>query len=457
MRMSYDYDLFVIGGGSGGVRAARMAATAGARVALAEEYRFGGTCVIRGCVPKKLLVYGSSFPHEFEDAKSYGWSVKGVSFDWPTLRDNVQKEVSRLSSIYINLLDGSGVEHVHSRAVLEDAHTVRILEEDRTVTAKTILVATGGWPYLPRFAGHEHVITSNEIFTLETLPRSIAIVGGGYIAIEFAFILAGLGVDVTVIYRGNKLLRGFDEDLRDHLAQAAENVGIKTILERTIARIEETGGHKGLTLGEGGEMQVDQVMYATGRMPLTANMGLEKAGVQLGSIGEIIVDEYSRSSVPSIYAVGDVTNRVNLTPVAIDEAMCFVDTVFKDNPRPVDHTYIPTAVFSQPEIGTVGMTEAEAREKHGEIDIYKSTFRPMKHTISMRTEKMLMKLVVEASSGRVLGCHLMGPDAAEMVQLLAIPMRMGATKADFDATMALHPTAAEELVTMRQKWTPPQD
>jgi glutathione reductase (NADPH) len=456
--MAYDYDLFVIGGGSGGVRAARMAATAGARVALAEEYRFGGTCVIRGCVPKKLLVYGSSFPHEFEDAKAYGWSVEGVSFDWPTLRDNVQNEVSRLSSIYINLLDGAGVEHVHSRAALEDANTIRVLSENSTVTARTILVATGGWPYMPRITGHEHIITSNEIFTLETLPESIAIVGGGYIAVEFAFILAGLGVDVTVIYRGDKLLRGFDEDLRDHLALAAENAGIKTIFERTIARIEEAGGgRKAVIFGEGGEMQVEQIMYATGRMPLTANMGLEKAGVQLGRVGEIVVDEYSRSSVPSIYAVGDVTNRVNLTPVAIDEAMCFVDTVFKDNPRPVDHSYIPTAVFSQPEIGTVGMTEQQARERYGEIDIYKSTFRPMKQTLSMRAKKMLMKLVVEAASGRVLGCHLMGPDAAEMAQLLAIPMRMGATKADFDATMALHPTAAEELVTMRQKWIPPQD
>ncbi|MBX2806141.1 MAG: glutathione-disulfide reductase [Hyphomicrobiales bacterium] len=453
--MSYDYDLFVIGGGSGGVRAARMAATTGARVALAEEYRFGGTCVIRGCVPKKLMVYGSSYAHEFDDAKAYGWSVDGVSFNWPTLRDNVQKEVSRLSAIYINLLDGAGVEHMHSRAVLEDANTVRLLSDNRTVSARIILVATGGWPYMPRIAGHENVITSNEIFTLDKLPESIAIVGGGYIAIEFAFILAGLGVDVTMIYRGDKLLRGFDEDLRDHLAQAAKDAGIKTILERTITRIDEEAGRKTLIFGEGGQMQADQVLYATGRIPLTANMGLDRAGVELGNIGEIIVDEYSRSNVPSIYALGDVTNRVNLTPVAIDEAMCFVDTVFKNTPRPVDHSYIPTAVFSQPEIGTVGMTEAEAREKHGGIDIYKSSFRPMKYTLPMRNEKMLMKLVVEAASGRVLGCHLMGPDAAEMAQLLAIPMRMGATKADFDATMALHPTAAEELVTMRQKWTPP--
>jgi glutathione reductase (NADPH) len=431
---------------------------AGARSGLAEEYRFGGTCVIRGCVPKKLLVYGSGFPHEFEDAKAYGWTVDSVSFDWPTLRDNIQNEVSRLSGIYINLLDSAGVEHVHSRAVLEDANTVRLVSEGRTVTARSILVATGGWPYAPHIAGHEHIITSNEIFTLETLPESIAIVGGGYIAIEFAFILAGLGVDVTVIYRGNKLLRGFDEDLRDHVGMAARNAGIRTIFERTIARIDEAGGgRKMLSFGEGGDLLVDQVMFATGRMPLTANMGLEKAGVELGRTGEIVVDEFSRSTVPSIYAVGDVTNRVNLTPVAIDEAMCFVDTVFKDNPRPVDHSYIPTAVFSQPEIGTVGMGEEEAREQYGRIDIYKSTFRPMKQTLSMRDEKMLMKLVVDADGGRVLGCHLMGPDAAEMAQILAIPMRMGATKADFDATMALHPTAAEELVTMRQKWVPPED
>ena len=456
--MNYDYDLFVIGGGSGGVRAARMAAITGARVGLAEEYRFGGTCVIRGCVPKKLLVYGSAFPHEFEDAKAYGWTLDGVSFDWPTLRDNVQNEVSRLSGIYINLLDGAGVEHVHSRAILEDANTVRLVSEGRNVTARTILVATGGWPYAPHIAGHEHILTSNEIFTLETLPESIAIVGGGYIAIEFAFILAGLGVDVTVIYRRNKLLRGFDEDLRDHVGAAAKIAGIKTLFERTIARIEMEGdGRKILTFGEGGELRVDQVMYATGRRPLTTNLGLEKTGVELGGAGEIVVDEFSRSSVPSIYAVGDVTNRVSLTPVAIDEAMCFVDTVFKDNPRPVDHGYIPTAVFSQPEIGTVGMTEEQARAEYGEIDIYKSTFRPMKQTLSLRDEKMLMKLIVDTASGRMLGCHLMGPDAAEMAQLLAIPMRMGATKGDFDATMALHPTAAEELVTMRQKWVPPAD
>jgi glutathione reductase (NADPH) len=380
-----------------------------------------------------------------------------VSFDWAVLRDNVQNEVSRLSGIYVELLNGAGVEAIQSRAVLEDAHTVRLLADDRIVSAKTILIATGGRPFIPDIPGHEHSITSNEMFTLDTLPGSIAIVGGGFISVEFACIFAGLGVDVSVIYRRDKLLRGFDEDLRDHLMTTMRTNGIKLVLETDIARIQDEAGVKRIKLENRSEMRADVVMYATGRVPLTADLGLEKAGVEIGSKGEIIVDEYSCSSVPSIYAVGDVTDRVNLTPVAIDEAMRFVDTVFRDRPNPVDHTFIPAAVFSQPEIGTIGLSEADARKQFGEIDIYKSTFRPMKYTLPQREERMLMKLVVDSASGRVAGCHIMGPDAAEMVQLLAIPMRMGATKDDFDATMALHPTAAEELVTMRQKWTPPQD
>lgn len=454
--MQYDYDLFVIGGGSGGVRAARMAALTGARVGIAEEYRYGGTCVIRGCVPKKLLVYGSHYRDEFEDAAAYGWTVDGASFDWPTLRDNVQREVSRLSGIYVSLLEGAGVEHFEARAVLDDANTVRLLADDRRLTAKTILIATGSWPFIPHIPGREHIASSNEMFTLETLPERIAIVGGGYIGVEFASIFNGLGVDVTLIYRGDKILRGFDDDLRAGLMQAMQARGIRLMLNKYLARIEERDGEKLITFEDGEELRAGCVMYATGRVPLTANMGLMEAGVKLGLDGEVLVDDYSRSTMENIYAIGDVTDRVNLTPVAIDEAMCFVDTVFRDTPRPVDHSFIPTAVFSQPEIGTVGLTEAAARADYGEIDIYKSVFRPMKYVLPGREERMLMKLVVDGASGRVLGCHIMGPDAAEMAQLLAIPLRMGATKADFDATMALHPSLAEELVTMREKWTLPE-
>jgi len=454
--MSYDYDLFVIGGGSGGVRAARMAAQAGAKVGIAEEYRYGGTCVIRGCVPKKLLVYGSHFQDEFEDAAAYGWTVGETAFDWPTLRDNVQKEVSRLSGVYVNMLDGSGVTHFQSRAVLEDANTVCLLSDGRKASARIILIATGSWPFIPHIEGNEHIISSNEIFTLETLPESIAIVGGGYIGVEFASILNGLGVDVTLIYRGDKILRGFDDDLRLGLMAAMRERGIKLMLNKYLSGIAADGRHKTISFEDGDTLRADCVLYATGRTPLTRDMGLFEAGVKLGLNGEVLVDAYSRSTVETIYAIGDVTDRVNLTPVAIDEAMCFVDTVFRDKPRPVDHSYIPTGVFSQPEIGTVGMTEEEARAGHAEIDIYKSSFRPMKSTLPGRDEKMLMKLIVDGRSDRVLGCHIMGPDAAEMAQILAIPLRMGATKQDFDATMALHPSAAEELVTMRQKWTPPQ-
>jgi glutathione reductase (NADPH) len=452
--MDYDYDLFVIGGGSGGVRAARMAAQTGARVGIAEEHRYGGTCVIRGCVPKKLLVYGSHYHELLQDARAHGWTVGPVSFDWPTLRDNVQKDVSRLSRIYEHLLDAAGVEHFESRAVLDDGHTIRLLKNDKRVTAGTILVATGSWPFIPNIEGREHILSSNEMFTLETLPRSLVVAGGGYIGVEFACIMKGLGVDVTLVYRGDKVLRGFDEDLRDGLMKSMRTRGIHFKLNKSIARIAAEGDEKRILFEDGDEMLVGCVLFATGRTPLTAHMGLAEAGVRLGLSGEIMVDEYSRSTVGHIYAVGDVTDRVNLTPVAIDEAMCFIDTVFKGNPRPVDHTFIPTAVFSTPEIGTVGITEAAARAMHGEVDIYKSSFRPMKYVLAEREELMLMKLVIEAASGRVLGCHILGPDAAEIAQLVAIPMRMGATKADFDATMALHPTAAEELVTMRQKWEP---
>ncbi|MGB0087185.1 MAG: glutathione-disulfide reductase [Rhodomicrobiaceae bacterium] len=454
--MSYDYDLFVIGGGSGGVRAARMAAGTGARVAIAEEYRYGGTCVIRGCVPKKLFVYASQFLDEFEDAAGFGWTVFGAHFDWPTLRDNVQREVSRLSGVYVGVLDRAGAEHFLSRAVLEDAHTVSLLGENRKVTAQTILIATGSAPFIPHIHGREHIISSNEAFLLEMLPKSIAIVGGGYIGVEFASIFNGLGVDVTLIYRGGKILNGFDDDLRTGLMEAMRARGVRLMLNKYLARIDETDGEKLIVFEDGGEMRADCVMYATGRTPVTGNMGLMEAGVKLGLDGEIMVDDFSRSSLENVYAVGDVTDRVNLTPVAIHEAMHFVDTVFRHKPTPVDHSFIPTAVFSQPEIGTVGLTEADAREQYAEIDIYKSRFRPMKYVLPGREERMLMKLIVDARTDIVLGCHLMGPGAAEMAQLLAITLRMGARKADFDMTIALHPTIAEELVTMREKWLPPQ-
>jgi glutathione reductase (NADPH) len=454
--MTYDYDLFVIGGGSGGVRAARMAAREGARVGIAEEYRYGGTCVIRGCVPKKLFVYASHFRDEFDDAHGYGWTTGPASFDWPALRDNVQREVSRLSGIYIDVLDKAGAEHFQSRAVLEDARTVRLLAENRALTAKTILIATGSAPFIPHIHGREHIVSSNEMFLLEKLPDRLAIVGGGYIGVEFACIMNGLGVDVALIYRGGKILNGFDEDLRDGLMEAMWARGVKLMLNKYLARIDEADGEKLIAFEDGGEMRADCVMYATGRVPLTADMGLMEAGVKLGLDGEILVNDFSQSSVENIYAVGDVTDRVNLTPVAIREAMCFVDTVFKGKPTPMDYGTIPTAVFSQPEIGTVGLTEAQAREQYGAIDIYKSRFRPMKYILPGREERMMMKLVVNAHNGIVLGCHILGPGAAEMAQLLAIPMRLGARKADFDATMALHPSAAEELVTMREKWMPPQ-
>jgi glutathione reductase (NADPH) len=454
-RLPFDYDLFVIGGGSGGVRAARMAAGTGARVAMAEEYRVGGTCVIRGCVPKKLFVYASHFPEEFADAKGFGWSVERASFDWPTLRDNVQREIARLSAIYTANVARTGAEIFESRAVLEDPHTIRLEATGRSVTAKTVLVATGAWPFIPDIHGREHIISSNEAFTLPRLPRSIAIIGGGYIGVEFASIFHGLGVDVTLIYRGDQILRGFDDDLRVGLSKAMQAKGIHLIFNQRLGRIEKDGDECLVIFEDGTEIRTDLVMYATGRVPLTAGMGLMESGVNLGLDGEILVDEYSRSSVENIYAIGDVTHRLNLTPVAIHDAMCFVDTAFRGKPTPVDHTFVPTAVFSQPEIGTVGLTEAIARERFPEIDIYKASFRPLKYVLAERNERMLMKLVVDARTDMVLGCHILGPDAAEMAQILAIPLRMGVKKADFDATMSLHPSVAEELVTMREKWQPP--
>jgi len=452
MTTRYDYDLFVIGGGSGGVRAGRVAASLGKKVAIAEEFRFGGTCVIRGCVPKKLLVYASQFPEHFEDAAGYGWSVGESSFDWPTLIANKDREIARLEGIYRSGLEKAGAEIIESRAVLEDAHTVRLLATGRTVTAETILVATGGRPSPhPALPGHEFTISSNEAFDLKELPRSIAIGGGGYIAVEFANIFHGLGVETTLVYRGVKILSRFDMDLRDALHEAMEAKGIRILCHAVANSVDRRpDGRLDIALSTDETLTVDQFMLAIGRTPNTEGLGLEKAGVETGKAGEIVVDEYSRTSAPSIYAVGDVTNRVQLTPVAIHEAMCLVDTLYRDRPTSPDHDMIATAVFSQPEIGTVGLSEEDACKHHDEIEVYLARFRPMRHTLSGRRERMMMKLVVDAASRKVVGAHIFGPDAGEMAQLLAIPMKAGLTKDDFDRTMAVHPTAAEELVTMYQ-------
>jgi len=448
---SFDCDLFVIGAGSGGVRAARIAARHGAKVAVAEEYRVGGTCVIRGCVPKKLLVYASKYAEEFEDAVGFGWTSEKVSFDWPTLIANKDKEIERLSRAYIRNLEAAGAELIMGRAVLEDRNTIRL--GDRRISARIILIATGATSFVPRhLPGHEFAITSNEAFNLERLPSRICIVGGGYIAVEFAGIFSGLGVETVLIYRGEKILRGFDEDLRDHLTAEMRKKGIEIRTKADVARIERSGDGVRVTLEDGAGFGAGQIMFATGRIPNVMDLGLENAGVELTPHYAVKVDGYSKSSVDNIYAVGDVTNRVNLTPVAIREGHAFADTVFGGKNIRVDHANIPTAVFSQPEIGTVGMTEELARQGFRSIDIYKANFKPMHHTLSGRDERMLMKLVVDSESDRVLGCHICGPGAGEMAQLLGIAVKMGATKADFDATMAVHPTAAEELVTMREKW-----
>lgn len=444
-----EVDLFVIGGGSGGVRAARIAAGYGARVMVAEEYRVGGTCVIRGCVPKKLLVYASRFAHEFEDAAGFGWTVAPPAFDWPTLIANKDKEITRLEAAYTANLEKAGVKIVKSRAVLEDSHTVRLATGAR-VKAAHILVATGAWPNNgPPIPGIEHVITSNEAFHLPFLPRRILVQGGGYIAVEFACIFAGLGAEVTLVYRGENILRGFDDDVRAHLRAELERRGMTIITGRTVTAVEHSGNAYPVKLSDERWIDVDKVMFAIGRTPNTAGLGLQDVGVNVGLNGAVVVDEYSRTLVPHIHAVGDVTNRVNLTPVAIREGHAFADTVFGGRPTPVDHLNVPTAVFSEPEVGVIGFTETAARERFGRVDIYKAVFRPMKATLSGRHTRVLMKLVVDGTTDRVLGCHIVGEGAAEMIQTLGIAVKMGATKADFDATMAVHPTAAEELVTMR--------
>jgi glutathione reductase (NADPH) len=451
--MSYDLDLFVIGGGSGGVRASRMAAMAGKRVAIAEEYAFGGTCVIRGCIPKKLFVYASQFGEDFEDAAGFGWTVPEKHFDWNVLVANKNKEIARISDIYRANVTKAGVEIFDDRAEFEGPHTIRLKKSGRVLSAERILVATGGHPAraLGELPGAEHCITSNDAFYLEKLPRRIAIAGGGYIAVEFAHIFHGLGCDVTLVYRGDKVLRGFDEDMRDALTESMRKSGIRVVTHRNFTKIDKRGAELFATTDHGEILEIDALMLAVGRVPNTDGIGLEKAGVALGKRGEVKVDAYSQTNVPHIHAIGDVTDRLALTPVAIYEAMCFARTVYEGKPTPVDHRLVPTAVFSRPEIGTVGLSEAKALAQGHAIDVYKAQFRPLKHTMSGRDTRALFKLIVDSKTDKVLGCHIFGFDAAEIAQSVAVALKMGATKSDFDATIALHPSAAEELVTMRAK------
>ncbi len=450
--MPKEVDLFVIGAGSGGVRAARIASGYGAKVMIAEEYRVGGTCVIRGCVPKKLLVYASRFADEFEDAAGFGWTVGAPTFDWATLIANKDREIDRLEAAYTSNLDRAKVEIVKSRAVIVDPHTVKLTATGETVRAERILIATGGAPSLGKdIEGREHVISSNEAFHLKELPKRILIQGGGYIAVEFAGIFNGLGSEVTLVYRGENILRGFDDEVRAHLRGEMEKRGIKVITKHIVEAVEKVDHGLCVELSGHDDVMADAVMFATGRRPNVAGLGLQAAGVTLNEKGAIAVDDYSRTSVPHIYAIGDVTDRIALTPVAIREGHAFADTVYGNRPTPVDHSNVPTAVFSEPEIGVIGLTETEACRTLTKVDIYKTSFRPMKATLSGRDTRVFMKLVVDGSNDRVVGCHIVGPDAGEMIQLIGIAVRMRATKADFDATMAVHPTAAEELVTMRTK------
>lgn len=446
---NFDYDFFVIGGGSGGVRAGRLVAGMGKRVGIAEEYRWGGTCVIRGCVPKKLMVYASHFKHEFEAAKGFGWDVGESSFDWKTLIKNKDDEIERLEGLYRKGLAGNKAEIFDSRAELRGKHEIYLKSLDKTVTAEKILIAVGGTPTRDAgIEGSDLCITSDEVFHLEELPERIVIAGGGYVAVEFACIFAGLGSHVTLLYRGEEILRGFDNDLRTILHQEMLAKGIDVVCEDNFQKISKEDGRLLAETIKGRKLVADQVMLAIGRTPQTEFLGLETAAVAMDGRGYIVVDEYSKTNVDNIWAVGDVTNRVPLTPVAIHESMCLIETEYKNNPTSPDHDLVATAVFSQPEIGTVGMGEEEAAAKYPALDIYRAHFRPMKNTLSGSNEKMLMKIVVDAASDLVLGVHIMGPDAGEMAQTLGIALKMGAKKADFDRTMAVHPTAAEELVTM---------
>lgn len=459
MPETYDYDLFVIGAGSGGVRAARLTALGGKRVAIAEEFRVGGTCVIRGCVPKKFMVMASDFAHQFHTAEGYGWDVQ-ATFDWPKFLQAKDVEIARLSGIYAANLGKAGVDLVNGRAVLVDANTVKVTKRDGTdggtFTAEKILIATGGRPWVPEdLPGIEHAITSEEAFHLPELPKRILIAGGGYIAVEFAGIFAGLGVETTLVYRGPNILRGFDDDVRAHLAGEIEKRGIKVILGCQHASLEKTDTGIVNHLENGMTIETDVVMFATGRIPYVKDLGLEKAGVKLSDKGAIVVDELSKTSAENVWAIGDVTDRMNLTPVAIREAVAFHQTVYKNNPQHFDYEAVATAVFSQPPVGVVGLSESEARHTcSGEVDVYVARFRPMKYAFTGSDERVLMKLVVDADSQRVVGVHIVGPEAPEMIQLAAIAVKAGLTKAQWDATCAVHPTMAEELVTLKDKQTP---
>ncbi len=450
----YDFDMFTIGAGSGGVASSRRAGSYGARVAICEDSRVGGTCVIRGCVPKKLLVYGAQFADAFAEAAGFGWTVAPPVHDWASLIAAKNREIDRLEGVYRDLLKNSGVRLIEGRARLVDPHTVEI--DGKRYTAANILVATGGHPVLPAVPGVEHAITSNEALDLPALPRRIVIVGGGYIAVEFAGIFKGLGAEVCLVIRGEELLGGFDDDIRVCLAQELRRRGIEIRARTEITRIDQRDHGFDLTTAQGDTLSADLVMYATGRRPNTRGMGLEEAGVKLDGERAVVVDGWSRSSVPHVYAVGNVTDRLNLTPVAIAEGRALAETLFNDNPIQIDHTNVATAVFSQPPVGTVGLTEREARQRHGAVDIYRTRFRPMKHTLSGREERTMMKLVVDRLSDRVLGCHMLGADAPEIIQGLAIALKCGATKRQFDQTIGIHPTAAEEFVTMRDKLPEPK-
>ncbi|RIJ15511.1 glutathione-disulfide reductase [Henriciella mobilis] len=457
--LGYDYDLFVIGAGSGGVRAARIAAQSGAKVAIAEEYRIGGTCVIRGCVPKKFMVYASDYGRKVEEARNYGWDVEMKGFDFPKFMSNLHAEVDRLSGIYLRNLANAGVDVFEERAEMKDANTVVLKESGKTFTVDKILIATGGAPWRPSpedLPGVEHTITSNEIFHLEKLPRHIVIAGGGYIACEFAHVFAGLGVETCLVYRGDTVLNGFDWDVRTAVHEGLKEAGVRVITQTVFDRIEKTDGEcpYEVHLTNDTRLKADVVMMAVGRRAATDGLGCDAAGVKLDEKGSVIVDDASRTSVPNIFAVGDVTDRIQLTPVAIREGHAFADTVFGDKDWSFEHDNVASGVFTQPEVGTVGMTEAEARKAFKHVDIYKTQFRPMKVAMLERKERVLMKLVVKADDQRVVGVHIVSPEAAEMIQMIAIAVKMGVTKQQFDATCAVHPTIAEEIVTMRQKWVP---
>ncbi|MGS2716817.1 glutathione-disulfide reductase [Eionea flava] len=451
--MSYDYDLFVIGAGSGGVRASRIAASLGAKVAVAEDLYLGGTCVNVGCVPKKLFVYGSHFAEEFEAAKGFGWNVGSSTFDWPTLRDNKTKEIERLNGIYDRMLQNAGVEIIHGRGVVVDAHTVAV--GGKQYTAERILVAVGGWPMVPDIPGSEHIISSNEAFYLDKFPKRVIVVGGGYIAVEFAGIFQGYGSDTHLLYRGDMFLRGFDDDIREFTADEMRKKGVNLHFNTNVTAIEkQQDGSLLVTLTDGSTKEVDAIMYATGRKPKTANLGLENTHVELTANGSIVVNDDFQTAEPSIYAVGDVIDRMQLTPVALAEGMALARNLYgrkeNDAKHTVDYDFIATAVFSQPNIATVGYTEAQAKEKLGSVAVYKSEFKHMKHTLSGLEERTFMKLLVDQTTDKVVGCHMVGADAGEIIQGLAVAIKAGATKADFDNTIGIHPTAAEEFVTMRE-------